>query len=278
MISIDKIKNTLFFDIETTTRYKTYEEYLKEEPQSAKDFESQIRMKKEYDDMDVSDVYADRGMLSPEHGQVVTIACRIWNGEEKKWDEQIFGFSSWEEYESQENKRISDRDILIQFNELLLALFGDRRGSLGGYNINLFDIPYLYRRMLAVGLYPQTTLINVGVKPWDLNNLELKDWWSGTGANGYSGFSSGCEMLEIGSSKEEGIDGRQVCFRFWDDNDVDIINRYCMRDVQKSTQFAVRLSEERLKAKHIETMEDYNRRMEEKKNKEVKDTEEGISE
>lgn len=265
MITTDKIKNTLFFDIETTTRYKTYGEYLESEPYSAADFAGQIRMKKEYDNMTIEDAYTDRAMLSPEHGQVVSIGARIWNAEENKWDDEIFGFSSWEEYEAQD-KRCADRDILIRFNEVLWGLFQDKRGTLGGYNINGFDIPYLYRRMLAAGLYPQPTLINVGIKPWDLKNLELKDWWTGTGANGYSGFSSGCEMMGVGSSKEEGIDGRQVCHKFWEDNDVDAINRYCMRDVVKSAQFAISLSEDKLKKRHEATMEDYRQRMEEKKN------------
>lgn len=273
MISKDTIKNTLFFDIETTTRYKTYDEYVENEPHSAKDFENQILMKKEYDGMNIGDVYKNEAMLSPEHGQVVSIGCRVWNDTEKKWDEEIFGFSSWEEYETQD-KKFADRDILIRFNELLYAIFGDDRGTLGGYNINKFDIPYLYRRMLAVGLYPQKTLINVGMKPWDLKNLELRDWWSGTGANGYSGFSSACEMMKVGSSKEEGIDGRQVCYKFWDDNDVDAINRYCMRDVIKSAQLALTLSDDYLKKHHKATMEDYNRRMEEQKNNET-NTQEG---
>ena len=263
MIPTETIKNTLFFDIETTTRYKTYEEYLEQEPHSAKDFENQIRMKKPYDGMDISDVYKNEAMLSPEHGQVVSIGCRIWNKDEKKWDDEIFGFSSWEDYESRD-KRSADKDILISFNEVLFGLFGEQIGTLGGYNINSFDIPYLYRRMLSVGLYPQQTLNLSNKKSWNLHNLELRSWWSEPGANGYSGFSSACEMMSIGSSKEEGIDGRQVCYKFWDDGDVDAINRYCMRDVEKSAQFAVSLSEDRLRKRHKATMEDYHRRMEEK--------------
>lgn len=265
MISKDTIKNTLFFDIETTTRYKTYEEYLENEPHSAKDFENQIRMKKEYNGMDIADVYKNEAMLSPEHGQIVSIGCRIFNKEEMKWEEEIFGFQSWEEYEAQDKKN-ADRDILIRFNELLYGLFENTRGTLGGYNINKFDTPYLYRRMLANGLYPQKTLITVGIKPWDLNNLELRDWWSGTGANGYSGFSSACEMMGIGSSKEDGLDGRQVCYKFWDDHDVEAINQYCMRDVVKSSQLALTLSEDYLQKRHKATMEDYHRRMAEKTN------------
>jgi hypothetical protein len=264
MISSDVIKKTLFFDIETTTRYKTWEEYKEKEPYSAKDFEGQIRMKNEWNAFRVEDVYADRAMLSPEHGQIVSICSRIWNPTEKKWDDRTFGFSSWEEYESIEDKKNADRDIIIQFNEYLYELFGEERRSLGGYNINKFDIPYLYRRLLSSGLYPQATLVNVGVKPWDLKNLELMDWWSGTGANGWSGFSSACEMMGVGSSKEEGVDGRQVCHLFWDDHNIQSINDYCMRDVIKSAQFAISLSDDKLKKRHEEVVIDYIQRMEQK--------------
>lgn len=265
MISKDTIKNTLFFDIETTTRYKTYEEYLENEPYSAADFAGQIRMKKEYDNMSIADAYQDRAMLSPEHGQVVSIGARIWNKDENKWDDEIFGFSSWEEYQAQDKKN-ADRDILIRFNESLYSLFNEKRGCLGGYNIYSFDIQYLYRRMLAAGLYPQPSLITIGIKKWELNMLDLRGWWNEPGANGFSGFSSACEMLGVGSSKEEGIDGRQVCHAFWDDNDIDAINRYCMRDVIKSSELALALSEHRLRKRHAETMEDYHRRMVEKEN------------
>jgi len=273
MISKDIIKNTLFFDIETTTRYKTYEEYLEAEPHSAKDFENQILMKRNYDGMAIANVYKNEAMLSPEHGQIITIACRVLNKEDKKWDDEIIGFTSWEEYEAQDKKN-ADRDILIKFNQILFGIFEEKIGCLGGFNINKFDIPYVYRRMLANGLYPQQTLNLSNKKSWNLHNLELKNWWSEPGANGYSGFSSACEMMKVGSSKEEGIDGRQVCYKFWDDQDVDTINQYCMRDVVKSSEFAISLSEEKLRKRHQKTMEDYYLRMEEKKNNETNNTQE----
>ncbi len=274
MISKNQILKTLFFDIETTTRYKTWEEYLEKEPNSAKDFQTQILMKREWDGVPIDKIYVEKAMLSPEHGQIVSICSRIWNSEEKKWDDRIFGFSSWEEYESIEDKKNVDRDIIIPFNEYLYELFGDERGSLGGYNINKFDIPYLYRRLLSSGLYPQPSLVNVGLKPWMVGHLELMDWWSGTGANGWSGFSSACEMMGVGSSKEEGVDGRHVCNLFWDDRDVNVINEYCMRDVIKSAQFAISLSDDKLKRRHEEVVVDYLQRMEQKE----KETENEVGE
>ena len=274
MISSNVIKNTFFFDIETTTRYRTWEEYLEKEPNSAKDFETQILMKREWDGVPIDKIYPEKGMLSPEHGQIVSICSRIWDAKEKKWDDRIFGFSSWEEYDSIEDKKKADRDIIIPFNEYLNELFGDERGSLGGYNINKFDIPYLYRRLLATGLYPQTSLVSVGLKPWTVGHLELMDWWNGTGAGGWSGFSSACEMMNIGSSKEEGVDGRHVCNLFWDDRDVNVINEYCMRDVIKSAQFAISLSDEKLKKNHEVVLADYIRRIEQKE----KETEDEVGE
>ena len=90
------------------------------------------------------------------------------------------------------------------------------------------------------------------------------DWWSGTGANGWSGFSSACEMMGVGSSKEDGVDGRQVCHLFWDDHNIQSINEYCMRDVIKSAQFAISLSDDKLKKRHEEVVIDYIQRMEQK--------------
>ena len=263
MISSDTIKKTLFFDIETTTRYQTWNEYCEAEPNCAKDFENQILMKREWEGVPISKVYTERGMLSPEHGQIVSICSRIWNQKENKWDYRTFGFESWDGYEELPLKE-KDKDLVIEFNEYLIDLFQNKRGSLGGYNINNFDIPYLYRRTLATGLFPQSTLVKTGLAKWDIKNLDLMDWWNGTGAAGWSGFSSACEMMGVGSSKEDGVDGRQVSKLFWEDHDIETINSYCMRDVIKSAQFAIALSDERLKKRHETVLCDYLQRMDEK--------------
>ena len=83
------------------------------------------------------------------------------------------------------------------------------------------------------------------------------------------GFGGACEVLGVKNPKEDDIQGRFVGGRFWDDKDIDGINRYCMRDVEKSAQFAVSLSEDRLRKRHEATMEDYRRRMEEKNNQQT---------
>lgn len=254
MIRKEKFMSTLFFDIETTTRYKTYWEYLDSEPFMAKEFEYRVSMKPEYKEIPVDKVYSDFGMLYPEHAQIVSIAWKIVDGD--KIVGETIGFSSWEEYQSKD-KRYADKEILIEFNEVLNTLFQEREGTLGGYRIKQFDIPFVFKRMLINGLYPQASLITVGKKPWDLNHLELYDYWTGVGAAGMAGFGAICEVMGLGNPKDDGIDGRQVCYRFWDDNDVQSINEYCMRDVQAAMKFAWGLTTERLTAKHEKTMEEW---------------------
>jgi hypothetical protein len=97
----------------------------------------------------------------------------------------------------------------------------------------------------------------------------LYDWWQGVGVNGMSGFGSACEVLGSLNPKGDKIDGRHVCFRFWDDHAIDMINEYCMRDVDANIDFAINLSHDKLKSKYKKTLEDYSTRMEEQTKKET---------
>ena len=246
MIKKEEIQNTLFYDIETTTRYKTFEEYEEAEPFMADDFKYRVDLKRkkgEWVDKSYSQIYHDEAMVYPEHGQVVAISWKIWDG--KEFNGGTFGFKDWDDYANRGNIN-ADKDILADFNMTLETLFGDRDGSLGGYRIKYFDNPFLYKRMLVNGILPHKSLISYGKKPWDIKHLDLYDWWNGVGVNGMAGFGSACEVMGVRNPKEDGMSGRHVCFRFWDDHDISGINDYCMRDVDASIQFSINLSHNKL--------------------------------
>lgn len=266
MITKNEILNTVFFDIETTTRYKTFEEYAEAEPFMVDDFQYRRSLKSEYANKTDEQTYAEHGMVYPEHGQVVSIAWKKWDG--TKFAGETLGFKDWEDYESRD-KKYADRDMLIQFNETLHNVFSDNFGKLGGYRIKWFDVPFVYKRMLINGILPHPSLINVGKKPWEIPYLDLYDWWQGVGVNGMSGFGSACEVLGSLNPKGDKIDGRHVCFRFWDDHAIDMINEYCMRDVDANIDFAINLSHDKLTSKYKRTLEDYSTRMEEQQKKET---------
>lgn len=266
---LDAVNNTLFFDVETTTRYKTYAEYLEKEPNPAKEFARKVRVDAKWDSMSMEEVYnghiRSKGMLWAQHLQIISIAYRKWNPTTRKYEGYTFGFSSWEEYEAIEDKSKADRDLLIGFNESLYSHFGDERGLLGGYNIVGFDIAVLWYRMMSCGIKPHPSLNTVCKKSWEIDwVLDLKDWTKPAGHDGLSSFDIVNALLDIPSSKTDDVAGNHVGARFWDDHEVEKINEYCMKDVMSSIALARRLSEDGMDNAHKKTMEDYVIRMEQK--------------
>lgn len=274
--NMDAVNRTLFFDVETTTRYKTYEEYLESEPNCAKEFARRTKSEGKWEGLTPAQIYngtdESRGMLWAQHLQIISIAYRIWNPSTRKYEGKTIGFSSWEEYQSIEDKSTADRDLIIEFNEILYSHFGDERGILGGYNIVGFDIAVLWMRMMACGIKPHPSLNTVNKKPWDIDwVLDLQSWTNPAEHKGLSSFDTMNALLGVPSSKTDEHAGNYVCFRFWDDGDVEGINDYCMKDVMSSIALARRLSEDYIDNLHAQTMEDYVRRMEEKSSEKKED-------
>ena len=268
---MEAVNSTLFFDVETTTRYKTYEEYLEKEPNCAKEFARRTKSEGKWNDLTPAEIYngndRSRGMLWAQHLQIISIAYRMWDPSTRKYEGKTIGFSSWEEYQSIEDKSKADKDLLIEFNEILYSIFGNERGLLGGYNIIGFDIAAVWMRMMACGIKPHPSLHTVGKKSWDIEwVLDLQSWTKPAEHTGLSSFDTVNALFSIPSSKTDEHAGNYVCFRFWDDHDIEGINDYCMKDVMSSIALARRLSEDVIDNIHAKTMEDYNRRMKEKEN------------
>ncbi len=275
--TLDDVNNTLFFDVETTTRYKTYAEYLEKEPNCAKEFARKVRVDSKWDSMSIEEVYngnsRSNGMLWAQHLHVISIAYRKWNPSTRKYEGDTFGFSSWEEYESIEDKSKADRDILIKFNEVLCDTFGSDKGLLGGYNIVGFDIAVLWTRMMVCGIKPHTSLQTVNKKPWDIVHvLDLKSWTTPSDHKGLSSFDIMNALLGVPSSKTDDVAGNHVGARFWEDHAVEGINEYCMKDVMSSIALARRLSEDMIDDIHVQTMADYYQRLEDAKNEQETET------
>jgi hypothetical protein len=252
MILQDNLKDVLFFDIETTTRYKTYAEYAEREPFMAKEFAR--RSVETYTDLTVEQAYFEKGMLHPEHAQVVSIAWKLWDSESKTFMDETIGFSSWDEFEYCQGP-YADRDILIRFNNRLKEMFEDHFVVMGGYRIKGFDVEFLFNRMRVCGLEPQISLWECLKKSWDNRHLDIKDFWPSS--KGMSSFGMICELIGVPNSKEGGISGSEVCFRFWDDHAVEMINEYCMDDVHAVTKLAVMLSTEKLKSRENQTLTEW---------------------
>jgi hypothetical protein len=251
MILQDQLKDVLFFDIETTTRYKTFEEYKENEPFMAKEF---IRRNKGSNKMTPEEAYLEEGMLHSEHGQVVSIAWKMYDGETNSFKSEVIGFSSWEEFEYCKGPH-ADRDILIRLNNRLKELFGDEFKKMCGYAINGFDVIYLFNRMRMMGIEPQISLWECLKTSWDNRHLDVKDYWKSP--KGMSSFGMVCQLMGLQTSKEDGISGEEVGVRFWNDHAIEMINKYCMDDVNVVARLANALSFEKLAISEQQTLEEW---------------------
>jgi len=248
-----ELKEVMFFDIETTTRYKTFEEYQEAEPFMAKEF---IRRNKG-SNLTPEEAYLEDGMLHSEHGQVVSIAWKMYDKESNSFKSEVIGFSSWEEFEKVKGPH-ADRDILIRFNNRLKEMFGDSFVRMCGYSINSFDVTYLFNRMRANGLEPQISLWECLKTSWNNNHLDLKDHWKSP--KGMSSFGMVCQLMGLATSKEDGISGEYVGSKFWNEGAVEQINKYCMDDVNAVARLANSFSIERMAVVESQTLEEWNGR------------------
>ena len=105
---------------------------------------------------------------------------------------------------------------------------------LAGWNILGYDLPTTRVNSLRHGDIVKNLperFIESGKKPWNLEKsiVDLMDYFKGTFFYN-SSLDEACELLEIPSPKEGGIDGSQVSKVFYDGG-IEDISLYCKRDV-----------------------------------------------
>lgn len=99
-----------------------------------------------------------------------------------------------------------------------------------GHNIKEFDIPYLCRRMMALGLPLPKYLQISGMKPWETNLVDTMHQWRFGDTRHYISLHLLAHVLGIPTPKDD-IDGSQVQRVFYEDGDLERIKLYCIKDV-----------------------------------------------
>jgi hypothetical protein len=99
-----------------------------------------------------------------------------------------------------------------------------------GHNIKEFDIPYLCRRMMALGVSLPRYLQISGMKPWETNLVDTMHQWRFGDTRHYVSLNLLARVLGIPTPKDD-IDGSQVQDVFYRDGDLERIKKYCIKDV-----------------------------------------------
>lgn len=227
---IDKIvlSNILFLDIETVPQNEFYND-LSSEAQELFSEKTQYQRK---DEISAEEFYEKAGIWA-EFGKIICISVgyfTIKNAERQFRTKSFYG---------------DEKELLLNFNQLIGSHFSNPAFVFCGHNIKEFDIPYLCRRMLINQIQIPEKLQLFGRKPWEISHLDTLELWKFGDFKHYTSLKLLTHVLNIPSPKED-IDGSEVRNVYYNDQDIERIKKYCERDVVAVAQVFLRLRNEKL--------------------------------
>ncbi len=233
------LSNILFLDIETVSQYSSFDEV----PDAWKELWSRKAefLIKDKQPGGAETVYNRAGIYA-EFGKIICISCGVisGSGEEKKLSlKSFFGHD--------------EKEILLQFSEMLTRWAPDNNKYLCAHNGKEFDFPWLCRRMIINSL-PVPALLNIsGKKPWEIQHIDTMDLWKFGDYRTYTSLNLLAHALGIPTPKDD-IDGSKVGEVYWQQQDLSRIVTYCQKDVITVAQIYLRLNESRqIRLQNIET-------------------------
>lgn len=233
------IFGTLIYDIETVPLTKTFQELEETNYRLSLAWLAEAKKIREYkktlesDNMTDQELYEIYGGLYPEFGRVIAISGGVFNlDNDGNLDFYIRNYFSEDEEE-----------LLTQFNSFLEKLDERKRGFvLGGYNIKVFDNPFLLKRYVINGMKIPHKLFSIGKKPWEINDFDLAERWRVGTFDKIISLDTLTSVFDVESPKEH-MDGSQVSAVFYseDEDKAEKISDYCQGDVEAVAHIFIKL-------------------------------------
>ncbi len=130
-----------------------------------------------------------------------------------------------------------EKDILKNFFSALAFEFNaHRRPVFIGHNHVAFDLPFIFRRAVILGVEPPAWMPRLP-KPWDESVFDTMVQWAGHGNR----ISMDNLCAALGIPGKDGMDGSQVC-DYYLDGRIEEIAEYCKGDVSRTRQIHRRLA------------------------------------
>jgi len=223
------IEKVLFLDIETVPEVYQFDDL---DDKTADLYEKKTKFFQK-DGLTVEDVY-DRAGVYAEFGKIVCISVGFVNDKISGKEIRLKSFSSHDE-----------RQLLLDFSELLLGYYNSSNHSLCGHNAKEFDFPYIARRMLINGIDIPDILDIAGKKPWEVNLLDTMELWKFGDYKHYTSIALLCHIFNVPTPKDD-ISGADVARVYYEENDLDRITKYCEKDVIALIQLFLKFRNEGL--------------------------------
>ncbi len=203
-----ELQNILFIDIETVPQTYKYSD-LKTATKQLWDTKWQYSK-----DVSAEQHYSKSGIFA-EFAKVITIGLGYYH-------ENTFRVKCI----SGDN----EKEILIEFAELLEKHFSKAEHKLCAHNGKEFDYPFLCRRFLINGLILPKILRIQGMKPWEVKHLDTMELWKFGDIKNYTSLNLLAHIFGIPSPKDD-MDGSMVSKVYYEDKNLEKINTYCLKDV-----------------------------------------------
>lgn len=225
------IRKILFFDLETVGRAATYEDLqnsLDSMDQRLSNLWSQWQEKYKVTNGDatLNEVWQNKAGLHAEYGKVVCASFGYYGNDMELKLVSFYGHD--------------EREILMKC--LGVMNNADKNGMyIGGHTIENFDIPFLWKRMLAHGITPPSIITSYDKKPWDLKFFDISKVWSnGAWKESFTSLDTMSALFNVETPKGD-LKGSMVHDSYWNKDGIEMIKTYCEGDVRATMQVAERL-------------------------------------
>ncbi|MCH7399579.1 3'-5' exonuclease [Belliella sp. DSM 107340] len=217
---LSDLSDILFLDIETASSEPSFdalperiqEEWIKKEK----------IIKKSDEEIESGSLFFEKAGIYAEFGKVICVGVGYF-----KFDKETEGLS----FRTKSFASDSEYDALFEFSDLLRK----KQWILCAHNGKEFDFPYLSRRILINRIPLPEPLQMAGKKPWEIRHLDTLELWKFGDYKHYTRLELLAAVFDIPTSKE-GIDGSQVNDAYYNQNDLQAIREYCLRDVLVTAQ------------------------------------------
>lgn len=219
----------MFLDIETVPQEETWNR-LSENTKTLFEQKTAYQRKEE---ITAEDFYERAGIWA-EFGKIICISVGYFTNQKNEKQFRVKSFYGDDE-----------KNLLIEFKELLNNHFNKKEHVLCAHNGKEFDFPYIARRMIINRIELPKKLNLFGKKPWEIPHLDTMELWKFGDYKHYSSLKLLTSILEIPSPKDD-IDGSEVANVYYKEKNLDRIVTYCEKDTVAVAQLVLRFNNEKL--------------------------------
>jgi uncharacterized protein YprB with RNaseH-like and TPR domain len=224
------LSKILFLDIETVPQFPTYGQLDETTAQLWDDKATRLSKEEE-----TGEELYERAGIYAEFGKIICISVGYFNLREG--GKREFRMRSF--YGDDEGA------LLREFADVLNRHYSSPNQLLCGHNGKEFDFRYIARRMVINRINIPKILDMVGKKPWEVQHLDTMELWKFGDWKSYTSLKLLTHVLGIPTPKSD-IEGKDVARVYYEEKDLDRIERYCKRDTLAVAQLLLRFRNENL--------------------------------